>query len=63
MNGKVFAEAEMTIDTWLLLVGVCAVYIALGVWAIAQIFPSAEQKRAVTPVSAHQCSSQNNDKK
>lgn len=52
----------MTIDTWLLLVGVCAVYITLGVWAVAQIFPSAERTHAVTPVSAHESPSQNNDK-
>lgn len=29
----------MVLGAWLILAGVCVVFVALGVWAIAQIFP------------------------
>ena len=30
----------MALGAWLVLAGVCLLYVALGVWAVAQIFPA-----------------------
>ena len=38
----------MAISAWLVLAGICLIYVALGFWAISQIFPS---DRAATPGS------------
>jgi hypothetical protein len=31
----------MAISSWLVLAGVCLLYVALGLWAVSQIFPKA----------------------
>jgi len=36
----------MAMSGWLVLAGVCLLYIALGLWAVSQIFPS---DRGTTP--------------
>jgi cytochrome c-type biogenesis protein CcmH/NrfG len=38
----------MAISTWLALGVICLLYLALGLWAVTQIFP---QDRAATPES------------
>lgn len=35
----------MAISTWLVVVGVCLLYVALGLWAVTQIFPRAQVVR------------------
>jgi hypothetical protein len=38
----------MEMRTWLFLAGICMIYVALGFWAVSQIFPS---DRAAAPRS------------
>lgn len=36
----------MAMSTWLFLAGICVIYVALGFWAVSQIFP---RDRAAAP--------------
>jgi hypothetical protein len=38
----------MAMSSWLVLAGICLIYVALGFWAVSQIFPC---DRAATPGS------------
>lgn len=40
----------MVLSTWLVLAGICLIYVALEFWAVAQIFPT---NRVVTPPTSH----------
>ena len=38
----------MAVSNWLVVIGICLLYVALGRWAVSQIFPmaqAAQQKR------------------
>lgn len=35
----------MAISTWLVVIGVCLIYVAIGLWAVTQIFPSGHVAR------------------
>ena len=39
----------MGISSWLVLAGVCLLYIALGFWAVSQIFPNRRTNRKPDP--------------
>lgn len=34
----------MTIQTWLVVIAVCAVFLGLGIWAISEIFPTSDRE-------------------
>jgi len=39
----------MAISSWFVLAGVCLLYIALGFWAVSQIFPNRKTTREPDP--------------
>ena len=42
----------MAVSSWLIVVGACLLYVALGLWAVSQIFPLAQEahvKQATAP--------------
>ncbi len=39
----------MATSSWLVLAGVCLLYIALGFWAVSQIFPNRSTDRKPDP--------------